>query len=59
MKYRVTFKGRKAGAIGIFYPISIVVEADDPEAAKLKAYDEHEHCHGMVCKPVPDTEEEA
>ena len=42
--YRVSWqKGRRAGAIGIFYPGSVVVQAENERAAHLKAYDTHEH----------------
>ena len=42
--YRVSWqKGRRAGAIGIFYPDSVVVQAENEKAAHLKAYDTHDH----------------
>ncbi len=42
--YRVSWqKGRRAGAQGIFYPDSVVVQAENEKAAHLKAYDTHEH----------------
>ena len=42
--YRVSWKqGRRAGAEGIFYPDSVVVQAENEKAAHLKAYDTHEH----------------
>ncbi len=42
--YKVSWqKGRRAGAIGIFYPGSVVVQAENERAAHLKAYDTHEH----------------
>lgn len=42
--FRVSWqKGRRTGAIGIFYPDSVVVKADNEKAAYLKAYDTHEH----------------
>ena len=42
--YRVSWRqGRRAGAIGIFYPDSVVVQAENEKAAHLKAYDTHEH----------------
>ena len=44
MMYRVSWEhGRKRGAIGVFYPDSVVVEAENKELALLKAYDTHEH----------------
>jgi hypothetical protein len=46
--YKVTWKsGRTAGAIGIFYPDSVVVEAENPDAAILEAYKTHEHLLGI------------
>mgnify|MGYP003115581635 FL=1 len=42
--YRVSWKkGRRVGAIGIFYPDSVIVEANSPEEAHMKAYDTHDH----------------
>ena len=42
--YEVSWKrGRKVGAIGIFYPGSVTVAAETPEAALLKAYETYEH----------------
>ena len=41
--YRVSWRrGRRAGAQGIFYPDSVVVQAENEKAAHLKAYDTHE-----------------
>ena len=42
--YKVSWqKGRLIGAQGIFYPDSVVVQAENEKAAHLKAYDTHEH----------------
>jgi len=42
--YRVSWKkGRRAGAIGIFYPDSVVVKAINTTQALDMAYDTHEH----------------
>jgi hypothetical protein len=42
--YRVSWKqGRLSGAKGVVYPDSVVVQAHNPAAARLKAYDTHEH----------------
>jgi len=47
-RYKVEWEqGRKIGAIGIFYPDSVVVYAEDEDAAHLKAYDTHEHLTGI------------
>jgi len=42
--YRVSWrKGRRIGAIGIDYPDSVIVQANSPYDAHMKAYDTHEH----------------
>ena len=52
--YDVSWKsGRKAGAIGIFYPDSVTVAAETPEEALLKAYETHEH---LIFVTVSETE---
>lgn len=45
-KFRVSFNGRKIGAIGLFGFHIVEVEAETPEDAALKAYDTHEHISG-------------
>ena len=43
-KYRISFNGRSKGAIGITYPISVLVETeDDIPTAVLKLYDTYEN----------------
>lgn len=42
-KYRIKFTGRTLGAIGIMYPITAEVEAENTEKAILKLYDKYEH----------------
>jgi len=42
--YKVSWqKGRLIGAQGIFYPGSVVVQAENKTDAHLKAYETHEH----------------
>jgi|TARA_R110002124_G_scaffold49184_1_gene144506 hypothetical protein len=42
--YKVSWgKGRLSGSQGIFYPDSVMVQAENEKAAHLKAYDTHEH----------------
>ncbi len=41
--YTIAFTDRLKGAIGIFERHSVKVQAADPAAALLKAYDTHEH----------------
>ena len=45
--YTAKFTGRKVGAIGIFYPITTTVQAENEEAARLKLYDKYEHIMGL------------
>ena len=58
MKFNLKFIGRRNGAIGILYRVSIIVEADNIESAALKAYDTHEHIDrgidGIEIIPVPN-----
>ena len=42
-KYKFYFEGRKNNAIGKFYKFTLIIEAANFEAAKLKIYDTHEH----------------
>lgn len=46
-KYQANFTGREVGAIGIFYDIKHVVEANNQEEAKLKLYDYYEHINNL------------
>tara|TARA_R110002153_G_scaffold75481_1_gene195193 strand:- start:115 stop:300 length:186 start_codon:yes stop_codon:yes gene_type:complete len=42
--YKVSWqKGRLSGAKGVVYPDSVIVQAHNPAAARLKAYDTYEH----------------
>ena len=45
-KYECSFTGRKKTAIGITYPIVIIVEAEDEPGARLACYETHNHIHG-------------
>lgn len=54
-KYRCTFQGREVNAAGIMSRFSIEVEADTPEAARLKIYDTHEHLMDVRIEPVDST----
>jgi hypothetical protein len=54
MRYRITFQGRKRGAIGVFYEITETVEAPDADAAVLKLYDTWEHIHAPDVEELPD-----
>lgn len=55
MRYSVSWKrGRKVGAIGVFYPDSVVVEAENKDAALLKAYDTHDHLMFVEVEEITD-----
>lgn len=51
-RYRCTFYGRKVGAIGIKSWYELTIDAPDPEAARLKLYDTHEHIEGLRVVPL-------
>ena len=42
-KYKISFIGRLAGAIGKTYRIRTTIEANSPEEAKFKLYEKYEH----------------
>jgi hypothetical protein len=42
-EYTITFNGRKAGAIGIFYWITETVQAESEQEAVLKLYEKYDH----------------
>ena len=52
MKYLLSFTGRKVGAIGVFYPIKLVIDAPDAESAISKAYETHEHMTGLKVREL-------
>ena len=43
MKYKITFSGKKRGAIGIFQQFEEIVCADNEEKAQLKLYEKYDH----------------
>ena len=51
MHYICRFKGRTLGAIGITYRINTTVEADNPDAARLKLYDKWDTITELEIKP--------
>jgi hypothetical protein len=50
--FRISFTGRKLGAIGINSRFTETVEAADPDAAVLKLYDKYEDVHVPTVKEV-------
>jgi len=50
--YEIRFTGRKVGAIGIFYPITAQVFADDAQAALMALYGRFEHITGAELKEI-------
>ena len=51
-KYKAIFRGREAGAIGIFYSIYAEVEAENKKAAELKLYEKYEHITRLDLREV-------
>lgn len=51
-KYRISFRGRTLGAIGIMYPIVAEVEAEDQEKATLRLYDKYEHIQQPIIEEI-------
>jgi len=47
-RYRLEFFGRGRGAVGALHRITVEVAARDYVAARLRAYDAHEHIVGGV-----------
>jgi hypothetical protein len=41
--YKVKFRGREAGAIGIFYQIETTVQGKNEKDALLKLYEKYDH----------------
>lgn len=51
--YQIDFWGTRNGSIGHHKDrVSRIVEAPDPEAARLKAYETHEHISGFCAHMV-------
>lgn len=46
-KYTFSFRGRQAGAIGIFYQIIDTYKADSISEAKSLLYEDYEHIQGL------------
>lgn len=51
MSWTIHFIGRKKGAIGITYPITETVEAEDEEKARLKLYEKYDHIRVVSITP--------
>ncbi len=56
MKYTATFVGRGIGAIGVFYPITALVEGLNEKDARLKLYNRYEHITHLKLTEVKDHE---
>lgn len=46
--YTLHFRGQRIGSLGLSHTVSIGVEAPNPDSARWKAYDTHEHISGGV-----------
>jgi hypothetical protein len=55
-QYQANFTGREVGAIGIFYDINHVIEANNEEEAKLKLYDYYEHINNLTLTEIKNYE---
>jgi len=58
MKYRIEYSGTPAGGLNAAFKVNVsrIVEAPDPEAAQLMAYDTHEHIGGSDAVKVTEVE---
>jgi len=54
MKYQVSFRGRRVGAIGVFQDFRIEVEADSPEEVERKLYEKYEHIGPNAGSALPN-----
>jgi len=48
-KFKFSFTGRQAGAIGIFYKIVDTYEAKDIHEALSLLYEDYDHISGLIC----------
>lgn len=48
MQYVLHFTGRKIGAIGVTYPVTLTVEVDNEAEARWAAYKTHENITGGI-----------
>ena len=48
-KFKFSFIGRQAGAIGIFYKITDTYEAKDIHEALSYLYEDYDHINGLKC----------
>ncbi len=48
-KFKFSFNGRQAGAIGIFYKITDTYKAKDIHEALSLLYEDYEHISGLEC----------
>ena len=46
--YTASFKGRKNGAIGVFYWITCKVQGENEKQAELNLYKEYEHIQQLT-----------
>jgi hypothetical protein len=56
MLFTVWFWGRKIGALGAVSPWVRVIEAENPEAARLRVYETHEHLSSVLVTPHMETQ---
>ena len=51
-RYNMRFMARRIGAIGVWCSWDRTIEAESPEDARMKLYEEFEHIHVMWCKEL-------
>lgn len=52
MLYKASFRGRKLGAEGIFYPIVTYVHGDNRQHARLNLYKDWDHVFKLELEEV-------
>jgi len=53
--WNVRFNGRKLHAEGIRYEIETIVEGKTTDEAKMKVYEQYEHCMNFRFEPIKNT----
>jgi len=48
INYKASFVGRLVGAIGISYPITIIIKATNKDQARLNLYKNYEHIKRLL-----------
>ncbi len=54
MKYVIEFNAKRVGAIGRSCRFSVLVEAPDPDTARMKLYEDYEHISIDKIRPLEE-----